>query len=341
MVSTIIHNGFFRSPELKTQLEMKNRLFYENLDTSFVNLAALVRYLRARRFTGNVRIELGGYEGEIILTAENEVRARERDHASGRIAEGEQAFQRLLIRAREPGGTINVFQAISESANAPENEKDTAPISPFGESSENVSPEIAEAPTTRAKIFQQPVSLSAAPRYAENQIEINKKPQIIERDQMISEVKSTEFPFEFSNNVEAKARQNQLSETDWQAFLHLTAELLQTIDDALAKNNLNFAAAFQKACFETATDYPFLQPDAGIFAYRNGKIEMREQVNAKLFAAAVNETLRRIMEKLAANPKFAEAYRDTAQKILAIIRKNKPLYDEFFITPQLEKILGV
>lgn len=41
---------------------------------------------------------------------------------------------------------------------------------------------------------------------------------------------------------------------------------------------------------------------------------MREQVSAKLFAAAINETLRRILEKLAANPKSAAPYRDASQK---------------------------
>jgi hypothetical protein len=67
---------------------------------------------------------------------------------------------------------------------------------------------------------------------------------------------------------------------------------------------------------------------------------MREQTNAKLFAASINEALRRILEKLGSNPKFAEVYRDTVQTILALIHHRKPLYDKFFITPQLEKNLG-
>jgi hypothetical protein len=322
---------------------MKNRLFYENLDTSFVNLAALVRYLRARRFNGSVSVELGEYEGEIILTSENEVQARERDYVSGRVAEGDEAFQRLLIRAREPGGKINVFQMFSEAANTFENKKDAAAISPSGERSENISLEIPRADSARRETFRQPVSLPETTRFAENQFDANKKSLIVAHEQTASEAKpkSLEFPFEFSNKVESKARQIQLSETEREALLHLTAELLQTIDDALAKNNLNFAAAFQKACSETASDYPFLQPNAGIFVYRNGKVEMHEQINPKLFSAGINETLRRILEKLAASPKFAEVYRDTTQKILALVRKNKPLYDEFFITPQLEKILGI
>ena len=324
---------------------MKNRLLYENLDTSFVNLAALVRFLRARRFAGSVRVELGDYEGEIFLTADDDVRARERDYVSGRVAEGDEALRRLLIRAREPNGTINVYRATDENAIAFKNEKTAgAGLTPSG-NDETFSLDIPDANSARVKIFQQPLSLPETKGIAENQINVSQKALIIARDETVSEVKpkskSLEFPFELSNKVESKARQHQLPETEWQELLQLTAELLRTIDDTLAKSNLNFAAAFQKACVEASSDYPFLNPNAGIFAYRNGKADMREQVNAKLFTAAINETLRRILEKLAANPKFAEAHRDAAQNILALVRKNKPRYDEFFITPQLEKILGI
>ncbi len=40
----------------------------------------------------------------------------EHDEISGRIAEGEGALQRVLIRSRKPGGSIDVFQHIIEDA---------------------------------------------------------------------------------------------------------------------------------------------------------------------------------------------------------------------------------
>jgi hypothetical protein len=88
---------------------MKNRPIHENLDTSYVNLSALVRYLRRRQFCGNIRVELSGYEAEITLTGENQMRVREHDRIAGRVADGDEALQRILIRAREPGGIINVI----------------------------------------------------------------------------------------------------------------------------------------------------------------------------------------------------------------------------------------
>ena len=282
---------------------MKNRPIHENLDTSFVNLSALVKYLRRRQFVGNVRVELSGYEADIVLTAENSLKVREHDRITGRISDGEPALQRLLIRAREPGGIIHVYQAVEE-----------------------IPPPIIE---------------KIAPVIKEKSVAVNQlQPQKIAEDVSKPNLKLPKFPFELSNRVEAKARQINLSPTEWQQLLDLTGELLQTIDQNLAEANLHFSTAFEKARIEISGDYPFLSPISGVFDYKNGKVSMEEQVSASLFVASINETLRRILEKLGKNEKFAEIHRATTQKILALINLRKSLYDKFSITPQLEKIIG-
>lgn len=93
---------------------VKSRAVYENLDTSFVNLGALLHYLRRRGFTGRVHVRLDQYEAEVFLQGSNVPRAREVDHSSGRSAEGEEAMQRLLVRATEGGGLINVYEGRHE-----------------------------------------------------------------------------------------------------------------------------------------------------------------------------------------------------------------------------------
>jgi len=99
---------------------MKNHPIHGNPDTSFVNLSALLQYLRRRRFVGKVRVELSGYEADVILTAENQLKALEHDRIDGCIAEGKETLQRLLIRAREPSGIIYVYQTIEEEVPSPE-----------------------------------------------------------------------------------------------------------------------------------------------------------------------------------------------------------------------------
>jgi hypothetical protein len=92
----------------------ESRPIHRNLDTAYVNLAALLRYLRGRDFKGRVHVLLDEYEAEVSLDGESEPLVREIDHASGREAEGAAALQRLLVRSREPGGLINIYSESEE-----------------------------------------------------------------------------------------------------------------------------------------------------------------------------------------------------------------------------------
>ncbi len=301
---------------------MKNRPIHENLDTSFVNLSALIKYLRRRQFVGNVRVELSGYDADIDLTVENQMNVREQDRITGRIGEGEEALQRILIRAREPGGIIHVYQKVEETK-----------ISAVEKTEQTIKENGLNSQKPEIKIPDQPI---------QNEIvktSVTEKPPIVENLPKAG-LKLPKFPFELTNRVETKARQNDISANDWQMLLDLTAEIISTVDKTLAEANLDFPSAFEKARLEISGDYPFLSPTSDIFSYKNGKILMNEQISATLFAGSINETLRRIFEKLGNNPKFAEVYRQTTQNVIALIHRKKPLYDKFSITPQLEKVVG-
>lgn len=85
------------------------RALHQNLDTAYVNLASLLRHLQQRDFAGRVHVELDEYDADIFLAARERPRVRERDHVTGRVAEGDAALQRVLVRASEPGGLVSVF----------------------------------------------------------------------------------------------------------------------------------------------------------------------------------------------------------------------------------------
>lgn len=335
---------------------MKNRPIHENLDTSFVNLSALVRYLRRRQFAGSIRIELSGYEADIVLTAENQMKVREYDRIAGRIAEGEEALQRLLIRAREPGGVIHVYQTVAETDEVEqkseviekaekiekieEKEATTQPVPVHA-----LNKTTAAGGNGRSELSEAKPVPPTPPAIRLPNIKAVTVP-VVKKDLPPAEIKHApaklpKLPFELTNKVESKVKQIQPSPQDWQTLLNLIGELLKTFDDCLAAAHLDFSAAFQKACQEISADYPFLHPVTGSLSYQNGKLEMHEQISPKLFSASINETLRRILEKLGTNPKFAEVHRTTSQRIIALIHQRKPFYDNFSITPQLEKNLGI
>lgn len=91
---------------------MKKQPIHQNLNTSFVNVTALVRYLSGLQFVGSIRIELASYDADIVFTGSKMIRAREFDHIAGRISHGEEALKRILVRSREPHGRIHVYKAI-------------------------------------------------------------------------------------------------------------------------------------------------------------------------------------------------------------------------------------
>lgn len=332
---------------------MKNPPVYENLDTSFINLAALVRFLHSRRFVGSLRVELEGYEADMEFDGENFV-TREHDRIAGRIAEGDEAFARLLIRARAPGGTINVFETATRSETSeeyqPTIEEQRKPLPMPAESFEKaVTPNVREVtpkPTFAAPLTAEDFHHSESFRIESKAIVEEKLPPDLNlpaNEEILSAVSKTLNPqdFEFTNHVEELARQKQTSPEEWEQLLNLITELLGIIDRDLARANLNFSAAFARAGTEISADYPFLNPASGAFVYANGHLTVNEIISAKIFVAGINEALRRIVDKLAANPKFAQVYQQTAQSIHALAVVRKSLYDKFFITPQLERIVSV
>lgn len=321
---------------------MKNRPVHENLDTSFVNLSALIKYLRRRQFAGIVRVKLNNYEAEIHITDENQMKVREQDHLSGRVSEGEEALQRILIRSREPGGTVNVFQKVTgdpppeipriEAEKKPARMQKKISVAEIKSAQPAaVVPEKISAPKIEKEIkIPTPPTVQSAP--VENFKTGRQMPE--------TKVSLPDFPFRLSNNVEAKAQQTKISNEQFQTLVRLFSEILGTIDRTLSAAKLNFAAAFSKVCAEISFDYPFLKPEENIFQYQNGALKISGQINQNQFAASQLEAVRRVIEKLGANPKFSETYRTVIQNLLALLRRQKPLCDEFQITAKLEKILG-
>jgi hypothetical protein len=101
---------------MQAERNAKSSPVYERLDTAFVNLGALLRYLQARSFVGRVHVVLEEYEANVSLDGGPGTRVYELDHATGRRGEGEDALTRLLVRAREPGGLVSVYEGADEAA---------------------------------------------------------------------------------------------------------------------------------------------------------------------------------------------------------------------------------
>lgn len=92
-----------------------SRTLYENLDTSFVNLWALLRYLSQRSFLGRVHVELEDYSADVFLDGSEMPLVHEVDRQAGTDVVEEAALHRLVLRVRESPGSITVFEGLDES----------------------------------------------------------------------------------------------------------------------------------------------------------------------------------------------------------------------------------
>src|SRR4051812_25259915 len=93
-----------------------NAPFLANLDTTFVNLWSLLRKLTEQNFVGRVHVELSDYAADIFLDGSLTPLVREVDRAASTEVVEAGALHRVVLRARETPGTINVFAGADEAA---------------------------------------------------------------------------------------------------------------------------------------------------------------------------------------------------------------------------------
>ena len=267
---------------------MKKLPIHQNLSTSFVDLSALVRYLRGLQFVGTVHLELSNYEAKIVFTRTSELHIEEFDHRTGRTSKGNEAFKRVLERSREPLGRIHVFCS-SES--------------------------VAEAETPKVfidKDISRQALLMAAGR----------------GDRLAGHMVA-------SRQVASRS----FSKAEIEEFSLLVNEILETIDDSLARANLNFPVAFRNAANAVQHDFPFLDPAAGSIVFSNGQVKTAVVVEPGLFAAALVEVIDRVFDRLRGKYTFSKALKYTQRRVSIIIRSRGEEFAKFGLSPAIDALL--
>jgi hypothetical protein len=115
------------------------RVLYDNLDTSFVNLWGLLRYLSQRSFVGRIHVELDDYAADVFLKGSDTPLVHEIDRAAGTDVIEESALHRLVLRVRESPGKISVYEGADEAAMPCGDAVDTAPAETSAATPESVA----------------------------------------------------------------------------------------------------------------------------------------------------------------------------------------------------------
>jgi len=266
---------------------MAQQFKFDTLNTSFVSLAALLRYLRQNNFIGRMHVVLDQYEADIFLYGADAPSVWESDHSAGRESQGEAAMQRLLVRSREPGGVITLFEGPI-----------SAPTTPVAEI-ETPDETAAEAPVE--KPVEAPVEIAQV-------ASVETSPVGSEPEEWISE--ATE-PAE-SNEPPALAD-----------VIAASAQVIAAVERAIDSPTINFDELFYLARVEIGDDYPFLDPTVGGFEYAQGKVNLEARPAPGTFAQGVTESLKRVVNRVAPG-KEESSFRERVAVELALAVRELP-----------------
>ncbi len=282
---------------------------HENLNTSFIDLSAMVEHLRGLQFVGSIHLEMSSYDADIMFTDSGQILSREYDHIAGRISYGEHALQSILERAAEPCGRINVYQREAETKNC------------F-----NTDVYLDAGISRRARQSLFGLSDKWASRYY---------PLIdLTGDDDDDGIDLPRVPFALRS---ASSEFDKPSD-DWRELLQLTGELLRTVEIALLRLNFDFAAAFENACAFASAELHFIDPETG-FQYSNGEITVGEIVSTQAFVSGTMTALSHVLTRLREESEIGNLLHSTLHSVRLFINIERDRFEKFGITTKLPVFL--
>jgi hypothetical protein len=288
-----------------------SRVLYENLDTSFVNLWALLRYLSQRSFIGRVHVELGNYTADVVLNGSKTPRVHEVDRKTGSDVIEEAALHRLVLRARESPGSISVYEGYDEATATKTAQAATEKQNVEREAEEETVTSIA-APSSRAEL------VAATP-------------------ESMRSTSATE------SNVETEAEvtpAQPATEAEWNDVVRVSGELVAGIDQLATATGADFAALFRESRVALADDYTFLDPVSSVFEYENSSVTVNSAVPRNRYVAGVSESLRRVVDQLASGESPRRMRERVALELARIARRNGEALTRSGFKAQLDRIAG-
>ena len=281
--------------------ESKSRVVYENLDTSFVNLWALLRHLSQRAFVGRVHVEMDNYSADVFLTGSNTPLVHEVDRAAGTEVLEEAAMHRLVLRARETPGMISVYEGADEAVAVrgaePAAKTESSELKPTAH-------ELPATPPMAAPLIDEAQSSgSASPSEA---------PLATEPDGMI----------------------------EWHDVVKVSGELIGGVERALNGANSDFTSLFRAARLELADDYTFLDPTSGGLEYSNSVATTREELPVSAYVTGLSEALRRVVDKTATGDRARRVRERVALDLSLVARKRREVLKRSGFQAQLDRIAG-
>jgi len=299
-------------------------MLYENLDTSFVNLWDLLRFLSQRGFVGRVHVELKDYVADVFVNGASSPLVREVDLAEKTDTLERAGLHRLVLRARESSGTINVFEGADEAAPA-------AVVEAAPAASETHAP-INAAEDKTAEDEQQVIETASEPA----ETPLSEAPTLLFLEEE-PPVQSPATP----TGVERQSGDG----INREEMAVISVALIKAIDRALAGVGADFEGLFRAARLELADDFTFLDPfglnaSTGRFEFGGNQVVLPEDLSPDDYVAGITEALRRVVETVATGDRARRVRERVALDLASLARKQERALARSGFREQLDRIAG-
>jgi hypothetical protein len=295
--------------------ESKSRVVHENLDTTFVNLWALLRNLSQRGFIGRVRVELKDYTADVFMTGSSTPLVHEIDHAAGTDTLEEGALHRLVLRARETPGTISVFEGADEAV----------AVQGTGSGVRSANHAQAARATTETEMETPSARIDVPP--------LSELPA--------AETSESDLPLADSTRVtEPVFEPTPIDEVEWAAIVKAGGELVGGVERALTSVDADFDSLFRAVRIELADDYTFLDPMSDGFEYENSAVTLRGELPANAYVAGLSEALHRAVDRVATGERARRVRERVALELFSVARKRNEILARSGFMAQLDRIAG-
>jgi len=278
---------------------------YQNLNTSFTNFEELLVDLKENSFTGVCQVSFWEYEGVLLLDNGTIVNAVE--EINGKKVSGQDAVKRVITKAKEKDGTISVFslkgEMITMLASVVKSEVIFENLSSDFTSLEALITKLqSEDHTGYIEVSflgdqQTSIIFLLAGRVVET-ILSNRGEEISGANvlpRVIDFASSTGATF----SVYKAAIEDALSESedimvsfDLPQLLEVWGAIIGAVEsasDGLLGEGI-FLNTFKETLVAKADNYPFLDPFAAKFSYKDGKVDFSGEVQ-KNFSQGIGDGL--------------------------------------------------
>lgn len=333
----------------------KGQALYENLNTSFAQLDAMVNELKNNQFTGYAQLSAWEYTGILLLDTGNLVNAIEDSPSQRRY--GPHAAEGIAAKGREKDGTINVYRLSAELIQLLANLFNSEPVY------KDLSSDLTSLDKLIAKLesekhtgyieIRMPKSQNAATLFL-------REGQVLEsalsvKGSVISGAKVLNHIIESAANEHslftvyradlAKLYSDGIDLADSfarQGTFAVWQEVLKTVEsttDGITKAGV-FVTAFKRACIAQANAYPFLDPFAAEFEYRDGQIKFDGHATIAQFNQGLCQCLAQTVRDLTAQPATRDLVKKSKPATATLKEKFNSRLEEVGLTAALPELFG-